>query len=74
MSPDVELWLYGSRARGDADTLSDTDILAIASWRANVEGTVKRLNLRRVNVSSYTWDEIEAMRDYGSLFLHHLDE
>lgn len=48
--------LYGSRARGEADDLSDTDVLLVDD---SPEG-------------DYRWGEIEHLRSYGSLFLWHL--
>lgn len=72
MTADVELWLYGSRARGDADVLSDTDVLAVTTDRTGVDEAVRTLTFPRIHVSTYSWDEIEAMRDYGSLYLHHV--
>lgn len=51
--------LYGSRARGDADAMSDEDVLSIGPQETDVAPT-------------YTWEQLEAMHSYGSLFLHHL--
>lgn len=48
--------LYGSVARGDADHLSDRDILAVGDGAD----------------ADYTWREVGVMHAYGSLFLHHL--
>ncbi len=63
------LALYGSRARGDCDELSDIDMLSIGDERGkiNVDQTDPRLC-----VSHYSWSEFEAMHRYGSLFLRHL--
>lgn len=72
MTVDFELWLYGSRARGDADHLSDTDLLVVADHSEAVAHAVRGLTFPRINVSFYSWDEVEAMRDYGSLYLHHV--
>lgn len=48
--------LYGSRARGDQDGLSDTDHLVIDDEPG----------------ADYSWDDILRLRSYGSLFLWHL--
>ena len=68
----VELWLYGSRARGDADWHSDTDVLAVGDRDAEMDAAIAQLGFPRVSLSFYSWDEVEAMRSYGSLFLHHV--
>lgn len=49
--------LYGSRARGEADSLSDTDILMVGD-----DG----------DAADYSWSDIGQLREYGSLFLWHL--
>jgi hypothetical protein len=72
LTSDVELWLYGSRARGDADEFSDTDVLAVGDAYSDVEQRITALIFPRLNVSFYSWNEIEAMREYGSLYLHHI--
>lgn len=72
MNCGYEVWLYGSRARGDADSHSDTDVLAVADRGVDVEASLRSLTWPSVVVSRYSWAEIEAMRSYGSLFLHHL--
>ena len=68
----VEVWLYGSRARGDSDALSDTDLLVVGDSDRQVDTLVLGLDYPRINVSFYTWDEIWSMRAYGSLYLHHI--
>lgn len=72
MKPDVELWLYGSRARGDADAASDSDVLAIADPDVDITAAVAQLEFPRMNVSVYSWAELERMHSYGSLYLHHI--
>ena len=67
------VWLYGSFARGDSDSLSDIDLLHITD-DLNV-GTPREGRISRsesVSVSGYLWKEIEGMAEHGSLFLHHL--
>lgn len=64
--------MYGSAARGDADELSDVDLLVVAEPGENVELPVTVSSRESVSVSRYTWSEIAAMVGYGSLFLHHV--
>lgn len=63
------LALYGSRARGDDDLLSDIDMLYVADepQRVPIDESDPRLC-----VSQYNWREFRAMHQYGSLFLWHL--
>jgi Nucleotidyltransferase domain len=63
------LVLYGSRARGDYDKLSDIDMLSVGDELCSI--TVNESD-PRLCVSHYSWAEFEAMHQYGSLFLHHL--
>lgn len=72
MISQAEVWMYGSRARGDADSLSDTDLLVVGDPEFDATSLVPAWVGKDVNLSRYSWSEIEAMRSYGSLFLHHL--
>ena len=68
------VWEYGSVARGDADRLSDFDVLVVGPETGEL-GTVMKaagLGFRRASISRYSWDEIVGMAGYGSLFLHHV--
>jgi hypothetical protein len=67
----TEIWLYGSMARGDTDDSSDVDLLVIGE--DEVDFASLDLPARdRLSISRYSWQEIEHMAGYGSLFLHHL--
>lgn len=71
--PDTAIWLYGSHARGDADELSDFDVLAVSNEPLNIselEGVLGGASA--ISLTQYTWEEIGSMSEYGSLFLKHL--
>lgn len=71
MMSSIEIWLYGSAARGDTDESSDIDLLV--AGKGDVDLTSLDLpSESRLSVSRYSWPEIEHMAGYGSLFLHHL--
>ena len=72
MTVDVELWLYGSRARGDSDALSDTDLLVVGDQGVDIAPAIDELDYPRISPSFYSWDEVERMAAYGSLFLRHV--
>ena len=69
---DYEVWLYGSRARGDADVASDTDLLVVGNDPDGIEAVVASVPWPGSSVSFYTWPEVESMWRYGSLFLDHI--
>lgn len=72
MNRDYAAWLYGSWARCDQDSSSDIDILAVGPIPdRGVENLALPRGVHR-SVSRYSWDEIERMASYGSMFLHHL--
>lgn len=66
-----EVWLYGSSARGDTDALSDTDVLLVGEVTRTAP-ELRLLSRRPVSLVEYSWQEIENMAAYGSLFLHHV--
>jgi hypothetical protein len=69
---DYAIWLYGSHARGDADELSDVDLLAVGDVpERELQGLQERFG-EKLSLSAYSWQEIAAMTDYGSIFLHHV--
>jgi len=71
--PAFASWLYGSHARGDADDLSDVDVLVISD---SVDDPIDIQDLypsrNAASVTRYTWGELEGMVESGSLFLRHL--
>lgn len=75
MNKDRAVLLYGSHARGDADDISDIDVLVVGD-RPLITEEIHTLLLNSyrglLHTSHYTWDELEAMSTYGSLFLHHI--
>jgi len=70
-----EVWLYGSVARDTYTEHSDLDILVLPrgapdpGLHAVIEGLPQH---QFCSVTSYTWDEVARMAEYGSLFLVHL--
>jgi len=72
-SPAFASWLYGSHARGDADELSDIDVLVISdSVDDNIDIESLDPSFRTASVTRYTWIELAGMVESGSLFLRHL--
>jgi hypothetical protein len=75
MNADRAVLLYGSHARGDADSISDIDVLIVGPGPSNA-GEIAALIPVTCNgplhISQYTWSELEKMSQYGSLFLHHI--
>jgi hypothetical protein len=74
ISEDLTIWLYGSHARGNADSESDVDILVIDNSLTSPYKSHLPLDydINNLTVSRYKWHEIISMSQYGSLFLHHL--
>lgn len=74
MSEGTAVWMYGSFARDDADEFSDLDILVVGRDDGSLVDTVREgvHESQYVAVSNYSWQELEDMASYGSLFLHHL--
>lgn len=70
-----EVWLYGSVARGAYTEHSDLDILALPRGAVipGLQWVIDGLPQHEFcSVTSYTWDEVARMAEYGSLFLVHL--
>lgn len=74
MTQDWSVWAYGSVARGDADHLSDCDVLVVGPESGELDTVMMEagLNGDEVSISRYSWDEVVGMAKYGSLFLHHV--
>jgi len=75
MTKDSIILLYGSYARGDADSVSDIDVLVVSSIKPQDDEILKLLPTCYKGVlhtSHYTWKEFSVMSSYGSLFLHHI--
>ncbi|HED12443.1 MAG TPA: nucleotidyltransferase domain-containing protein [Gammaproteobacteria bacterium] len=68
------VWLYGSRARGDEDVLSDVDIFVVSDTEVSKKEVTQLVPELPgdISISQYSWSEVIGMADYGSLFLHHL--
>jgi predicted nucleotidyltransferase len=67
---DADLWLYGSKARGDSDEASDTDVLVVTDEPTTCDAWIAAM--QDVSVSRYSWREVESMARYGSIFLDHV--
>ena len=74
MTQEWSVWAYGSVARGDADRLSDYDVLVVGPESAELSTVLMEagLNGEDVSISRYSWEEVVGMAGYGSLFLHHV--
>jgi hypothetical protein len=72
MTSALEVWLYGSHARGIADEQSDTDVLLVTDDATAAPPQDLLAPFRRVTVSRYLWHEVFTMHSYGSLFLDHI--
>jgi len=68
---DRSIWLYGSHARGSVDALSDRDLLLVSDNPRELGSGLLPFS-ETANISQYSWQEIEGMARYGSLFLHHI--
>jgi hypothetical protein len=66
------IWLYGSRARGDVRPDSDVDVLLIGDGDSGEIAAYMHEPSNGLSISQYSWQEIESMKAYGSLFLLHL--
>lgn len=70
-----EVWLYGSVARDTYTENSDLDILMLPrdATSFDLQSVIRGLPRHEFcSVTSYSWDEVIRMAEYGSLFLVHL--
>jgi predicted nucleotidyltransferase len=69
--------LFGSRARGDAETCSDTDILCVMETvrnevKSEAEDLIRRVYGADISVSFYSSRRLGEMFEYGHLFAWHI--
>lgn len=64
--------IFGSSARGDADQLSDRDILIVDEDIAVLRSRAAVLQADGWSVASYTFKKLEALAERGALFVQHL--
>lgn len=64
--------LFGSAARGDADALSDRDILIVDDDVEVLAGRSAELKSQGASVASYTYAKLMALAARGALFVQHL--
>ena len=74
INDNTAIWLYGSYARGDFDTVSDRDIFIVSDSKIIDKELIEllKINESHCSISQYSWSEINKMAEYGSLFLQHL--
>ena len=65
---------FGSYARGQHDDLSDKDALVISSCYERVVDVVEEYESNGWSVAYYTWNRLNKLADYGSLFIQHLKQ
>lgn len=64
--------LFGSAARGEADALSDRDILIVDNNVKRLAARSAELEKHGASVASYTFAKLAALADKGALFVQHL--
>lgn len=64
--------LFGSAARGDADALSDRDVLIVDDDVKRLAARTAELQANGVSVASYTFAKLAALAKMGALFVQHL--
>ena len=71
--PDYAIWLYGSHSRGVVDEFSDIDVLLVSESEL-CDSVVHDVfeSPTGISISRYSWEEMERMTEYGSLFLRHV--
>lgn len=64
--------IFGSAARGDADAISDRDILIVDDDCDVLRKRSVILKNDGFSVASYTFRKLQALAQHGALFLQHL--
>lgn len=64
--------LFGSCARGDADRLSDRDVLLVDDDVRVLQARAGELQAQGYSVASYTFRKLEHLATSGALFVQHL--
>lgn len=64
--------LFGSAARGDADSLSDRDVLIVDDDVNVLAARSAELTSQGASVASYTFAKLRALAARGALFVQHL--
>jgi hypothetical protein len=64
--------VFGSQARGDADLLSDRDMLVVSSRLDRARGARSAAFVNGWNTTLYTWNELDRAVARNSLFVQHL--
>jgi hypothetical protein len=64
--------IFGSAARGDADAISDRDILIVDDNYETLRRRSDELKGAGFSVASYTFSKLEALAQKGALFIQHL--
>lgn len=64
--------LFGSAARGDADALSDRDVLIVDDDVEALSARSEELESQGASVASYTFAKLMALAACGALFVQHL--
>ncbi len=64
--------LFGSAARGDADALSDRDVLIVDDDLEVLVARSAELEAQGASVAPYTFAKLSALATQGALFLQHL--
>jgi hypothetical protein len=64
--------VFGSAARGDADVISDRDILVVDDDIAVLQERSRALAEAGWSVASYTFAKLDALAQRGALFIQHI--
>lgn len=68
----IALVQFGSRARGDADQLSDRDVLIVCARPNEISDYVWNLKAAGWSPTVYSWSRLRAAISRGDLFIQHL--